>query len=594
MEKRTKERKLHILRKYWDAMPKFLRYQAASKLFLLGLIFLLQQLAEWIIHSTKRAVITSGDFRFLFQSMKGWALIFVALAALILYILFDINAKIIISDDILHNRKTRLTEIPLRIFQTLPPLLGFRGLLVALYIGILAPLVGSTFTISLTSKFRVPNFVLSVIRSNPFSMVCYRVFTVILLFLGLYHMYTLHFVILKGERLPAAMRDARSFFRVHWKSLLKDYFLYYLSTVLLFGIYVLIAFAVPLLVRKQLALDDNAFRHFGLLLAYLVIMILEFVFTLTITPLQFLESTRLFYVYRDEDLPFSHQSGNIVRELALFLGSVGLSTIIAFTGAAILSLGYDEFFGNRKEVKIIAHRAGGTMGPENTVEGLQLAIAENLYGAEIDVQRTADHHYIINHDTTFRRLCGVNQVPMNMTLKEIQALTVTDKAGSAPVSTLEQMLDAAKDHIHLFVELKGASADEEMAEDVIAMIRKRDMMDECTLISLNLPLINYIEEKYPEINTGYLIYFAYGDVSSLPCDTLALEEKSATSIVVNNIHSSEKNAFVWTVNTERSLRSFLDSNVDAIITDEIRDARDVQKELSHRTDAEKILDLLIP
>ena len=57
---------------------------------------------------------------------------------------------------------------------------------------------------------------------------------------------------------------------------------------------------------------------------------------------------------------------------------------------------------------------------------------------------------------------------------------------------------------------------------------------------------------------------------------------------VRKVHEAGKKAGVWTVNTERSMKRFLDSEVDMVITDDILMANDMQKELDERTDFDVI------
>ncbi len=54
----------------------------------------------------------------------------------------------------------------------------------------------------------------------------------------------------------------------------------------------------------------------------------------------------------------------------------------------------------------------------------------------------------------------------------------------------------------------------------------------------------------------------------------------------------KQEAIVWTVNKEASMRRFLDSRVDAVITDEIEMAERVQESLDERTDLEVLQDRL--
>ena len=49
---------------------------------------------------------------------------------------------------------------------------------------------------------------------------------------------------------------------------------------------------------------------------------------------------------------------------------------------------------------------------------------------------------------------------------------------------------------------------------------------------------------------------------------------------------------VWTPNTDQALRTFMDSDVDYITTDEIEIAEQVRKDLDARTERELIIDRL--
>ena len=143
-------------------------------------------------------------------------------------------------------------------------------------------------------------------------------------------------------------------------------------------------------------------------------------------------------------------------------------------GSGVLSVylanNFDEIFPAKSSVEVIAHRGGGTLANENTVVSLDAAVEYGAKYSEIDVQRTKDGHYIINHDDTFERCCGDPRTPGEMTLAEIKQLRVKDSnnplAEDVEVATMEEILDAAKGRIGLYIELKGSSADEQMVDDI--------------------------------------------------------------------------------------------------------------------------------
>jgi len=65
----------------------------------------------------------------------------------------------------------------------------------------------------------------------------------------------------------------------------------------------------------------------------------------------------------------------------------------------------------------------------------------------------------------------------------------------ALLQTFEDMLEAAKGKVILFTELKGATADRQMVDDAVALIRRYGMEEECVLISLKYDVIDYAEDK---------------------------------------------------------------------------------------------------
>ena len=120
------------------------------------------------------------------------------------------------------------------------------------------------------------------------------------------------------------------------------------------------------------------------------------------------------------------------------------------------------------------------------------------------------------------------------------------------------------------------------------------MEDQAVLISLKYNLIEYIEQAYPEIQTGYLTFLSYGDTVRLSCDYLGLEEESATASAIEAVHAQGKKLLVWTPNTEESQKHFLASQADAIITDNIVQANEIIVALNQRNDFDRIVSALLP
>ena len=158
------------------------------------------------------------------------------------------------------------------------------------------------------------------------------------------------------------------------------------------------------------------------------------------------------------------------------------------------------------------------------------------------------------------------------------------------VATPEEFLDTAKGRIGLFLELKGRTADRQMADDIIAMVKERKMEKEVVILVSNYRLVNYIEDKYPEIQTGFLYFFALGKIGSMRADILIMEEREATSDKLYIIRQAHKKAYVWTVNSKSSIEKFVNSDVDGIITDYVREVKAAIRRRDDRTDMEIIME----
>ena len=190
----------------------------------------------------------------------------------------------------------------------------------------------------------------------------------------------------------------------------------------------------------------------------------------------------------------------------------------------------------------------------------------------------------------FSAAAGDERAPKDMTLEEVKTLRVE---GKEPVATLEEMLDASKGRIKLFVELKGETADTQMADDAVRIIKEHGMEEEAILISLKYDLMNYIESNYPEMQTGYLCFATFGETAALNCDFLGIEEESAIDAVLEDIKQAGKKTLVWTVNNWEDQHSFLQKNAYAIITDEVSMAHDLTEQLEQRSEIQRIVDRIM-
>ncbi|MBQ6539694.1 MAG: hypothetical protein IJL71_01530, partial [Oscillospiraceae bacterium] len=429
------------------------------------------------------------------------------------------------------------------------------------------------------------------INANPFYLWGYRLLLVLFIIAGIINIFILHGVLLDNMSMKKSRRNSRALLKANWKSFIFENLRFLLFLAVLVALTLGLFSALPLYLLSKSGDVAGITRYLTIFFFLLGIAMIAF-FALVLRTFYIMKLTQLYDYYRDGEKEFYPRQGWQKHRTTLIINGVIVGACLI--AALVLNIRFETVFPKTVAVDIISHRGGGYEDLENTVSGLNTAIELGAYGSEIDIQRTLDGHYIVNHDTTFKRLTGIPKKPWKMSLAEIRMLTIKGKGRfqgrTEPIATLEEMLDAAKGKIILYIELKGTTADRQMAEDVIGMIKERDMMDECVLISLKYNIIDYIETNWPEVQTGCLIYAAYGNAAKLNCDYLGLEEEAATGLAVAANHAAGKKVLVWTPNGSADQRHFLLSHADAIITDNVSRAFRIREELKDRTDLLRIMD----
>ncbi len=571
---------------YVQALPGILQYQIFTKLVLALWLYLMGYVFRLLLNSTGRVAISTGDFTFLFGRWQGILMLLGMIVSLYVYVAIDLNSKIILSRDLLSGEKISAWSILKKALPTIKRFVCVKGLGVILYIALIAPILGVGFSLSMTKGLYIPTFISSVIADTPLYLVAVSFAVLVFLSVGIANLFLLHGVVLDGLPVEEAGAQSKKLIRANWKDYLKQNALFILVIVVLLAAVVMVILVLPLMLVQLLPLSAGVRR--ALTVFFVTSGVLFSLFAdLFAIPLYMMKMTQLFYLYKNEDpIPFHLWEK---RKHALTVLGVLFWLLATSAASVVMTRQFDTLFPQESGVRIIAHRGGGTEGAENTVAGIEKAWEIGTYGSEIDIQRTKDGYYILNHDSNFQRVAGEKRKPEEMTLKEIKELSVDGE----PVPTLEETLQASRGRGILFVELKGETADRQMADDAVKTVKEYGMEEECVLISLKYDLIDYIESTYPEIQTGYLTFASFGDTAKLNCDYLALEEESATADAISAVHKQGKKVLVWTANERKSQKHFFCSLADAIITDQITQATQLQNELSERSDIQRMTDKIL-
>ena len=151
---------------YVQALPGVLQYQIFTKLVLGLWLFLMGRLFRLLLNSTGRVAVSSGDILFLITSWQGLLIILCALISLLGYFTIDINAKVVLSKDLLSGERIYAFSVLKRAIPSIKHFACLGGLGVILYILLIAPILGLGVSLSMTRGFYVPTFISSVINDR--------------------------------------------------------------------------------------------------------------------------------------------------------------------------------------------------------------------------------------------------------------------------------------------------------------------------------------------------------------------------------------------------------------------------------------------
>lgn len=591
----------------------FTKYQLLSKGLLALVIYPLYSLAiDTFLGLSGRTGISSGDYLSFLLSFQGLGFLLATLVLMVVLIGLDINTFILTSALIKEGKIEMTARHMLWLGLTsLKSLFSPAGLLLMVYVSLIFPLLGLGVTIGPMRQFQIPNFITSVIYANPLYLTLYAGVLLVLTYLSYRFLFTFHYVLVEGQGIRQALTSSLALTKKQGRALIKRLIGIFVKNGLLYFVPLFIALiALLVFVLVSQAEQTNQSRLYLLFILLAVLEIVSFL-TFLFPPMIIYRVTDAFYDYEEAEgrIPTVTLSTKASQWRADSLPSIRLRTKFLVTSLLLLILAgnfglayllvqdFDTVFRVNNEIELVAHRGGGDLGAENTIAGILAAAEEGVAWSEIDIQRTKDGYYVLNHDGDFQRVAGDSRSSSQMTLAEIKELQVADAFDSSrpaqPVPTIEEVIEASKGKIGLFMELKGKTADKQMVDDMVAMVKAYGVEKEVALLSLDYSLITYIEETYPEMVSGYLYYFSIGQTGDLQGDYLIMEEAEASYEKVSDLKARGKKVIVWTVNTEESIQRFVNSEVDGIITDYVLDVKAGIKARDERTDFEVIVDAVL-
>ncbi|MGZ3185047.1 MAG: glycerophosphodiester phosphodiesterase [Telluria sp.] len=233
--------------------------------------------------------------------------------------------------------------------------------------------------------------------------------------------------------------------------------------------------------------------------------------------------------------------------------------------------------------KVLAHRGGGKLAPENTLAGFRCGYAHGFRAVEFDVMLARDSVPVVMHDPYLGRTVAGSGNVYDFDAAELARMDAgswlnRDFAGEG-VPTLVQVVEYCRGHgIWMNIELKPAPGFEaetgEVVGEVASVLFEGESADRLPLFSsFNLDALRAVRCAAPGFPRGLLYRELPPDwqaqaqelgAAAIHCDHTRLTPARAEAVRATGL-----GLFCYTVNDPARARELLSWGVEAFCTDRI-------------------------
>lgn len=580
---------MNRLKEFSDIFPRILKFQILTHLLFIFIILPSYfYIRTFIVSLNKLSVIDNTELlRFVFSPL-GIILLIISLMVIFFYFLVELSGLIILTSSYQKERlEPSFITILKESIKLIPKFLNKSIIVISFYFLLLIPITSSVLGFNLFKKFNIPNFIFREIIKNPIYLIIYSLIVIIFYYLFIKAIFTFHYILIKKEKSSTAIKKSFKLINDNFKDFLDTFILRILKYLVIF---LIIFFLSIFIINFTKNISKELFTYSIIFLLVIKNIILTTIILIFI-PLEIKFLTDKFYEYTkiNKRLVVKEKDKyNIIDKIFSFKKTLIFTFISMLILLNVLFIFVPNFFNNSFKTKLIIGHRGGE-GVENSLGAIKNSIDKRIDYVEIDIQRTKDNYYIVNHDKTFKRVAGINKSASDMTLKEIKKISLR---GEEKIPEIKEVLKLSKNKINLFIELKGKTADKKMVDDIVKLVKKEKMEKQVVFISMRYSVIDYLKTKYKDLKTGFIYFLFLGDMSKIKADYMLFSEDFVTENHIEQIHKHNKKAIVWTVNSPDSMKKYLDSAVDGIITDRVNDILRLKEKLDIRSDKDLVYDLL--
>ncbi|CAD6531541.1 Glycerophosphodiester phosphodiesterase, cytoplasmic [Paraburkholderia kirstenboschensis] len=230
--------------------------------------------------------------------------------------------------------------------------------------------------------------------------------------------------------------------------------------------------------------------------------------------------------------------------------------------------------------RLVAHRCGGTLAPENTLAGFDACVRHGYRMVEFDAKLSADNELFLLHDDTLERTTNGYGAAAVYTWAQLAMLDAGAWYGPQFAGTrLPTLADAAarcaRDGIAANIEIKPCPGREEITGRLVAdgALRLWQGQTPPLLSSFSFDALAAARDAAPSLRRGMLFEEVPADwlriVRELDCVSLHASHRYLTAPLVGEIRAAGLHVLAYTVNDPARAQLLAQWGVDMICTDRI-------------------------
>ena len=518
---------------YETAIPRIFRYQFVTKVILIPAGLLSRRLFRWILTATGIGSITNTNWLSVLLHPAIFLLILLAAVLVIFYTVFDVNAMILLSVDVLEGRRRSIFELIRESVKDLRLLRSPAGVLLLIYLALARPITGVGISLTITKELHPLSYLLHLAQDSSGLLLLLFAVDLLILIVAFMYLYSMHFVLLGGEKPLDSFACSRRLIAADKWGAVKAYFFMIVGIALpadLLSVFFRVLLPYFLMEMKVPIAITFAVSIFGILVAYTCSML--------VAPLQILRLTEYYLSHVQPERMIRPKRDKRTWFYIRVVGFTAVGLLVGFSLSNMLPL-FRRHLVLTPYKGILAEDIGAVAS--DTDQALSIMKTE---------EEEAWHFRVRNPEDS-----------QELALRAV-SLAVREKKT-------------------LFIELFGTESTKENVEKLCRLITLMGAENWIYIIMESAETLRAEAGQWPDIRMGLRIRESYGDVGTLKSEFFVFSDQEVRG---SQIADLQKDGFFVCLDIENPETFFvkftlLEAYPDCVFTKNTEDFRMVKKSL---------------